>query len=106
MRLDRIEREKSVLVDVINCRRQPDLNDTSMMCQTIDVSEEGMQFSSELDLPVNTRLGLRLDLETSLYRLEGEVRWAREDGQYCVGLLLDTESPDFVSWTRMFQLGS
>ena len=76
MRLDRIEREKSVLVDVINCRRQPDLNDTSMMCQTIDVSEEGMQFSSELDLPVNTRLGLRLDLETSLYRLEGEVRWA------------------------------
>jgi len=53
---------------------------------------------------VNTHLGLRLDLETSLYRLEGEVRWAREDGQYCVGLLLDAESPDFVSWTKMFQL--
>lgn len=39
MRLDRIEREESVLVDVINCVNQPDLNDTSMMCQTIDVSD-------------------------------------------------------------------
>lgn len=104
MRLDRIEREESVLVDVINCVNQPDLNDTSMMCQTIDVSELGMQVSSELDLPVNTRLGRRLDTETSLYRLESEVRWAREDGQFCVGLLLDKESPDFISWTKMFQL--
>ena len=69
MRLDRIEREESVLVDVINCMRQRDLNDPSMTCQTVDVSEEGMQFSSELDIPVNTRLELRLDLETSLYQL-------------------------------------
>jgi len=41
MRLDRIEREEEVLIDVISCDHQPDLNDTSFACQTVDVSEAG-----------------------------------------------------------------
>ena len=104
MRLDRIEQEESVLVDVINCINQPDLNDTSMSCTTVDVSEEGMQVETDMELPVSTVLGLRLDVASTLYRLEGEVRWAREDGNYYMGLLLDKESPDFISWARRFRL--
>ncbi len=104
MRLDRIERAEEILIDVIRCNEQPELNDTSLSCHTVDVSECGMQVLSELNLPVLTRLGLRLDLDASLYRLVGEVRWARREDKYVVGLLLDAESPDFVSWTRMFQL--
>ncbi len=104
MRLDRIEREEDVLVDVINCTTQPELNDTSWSCRTVDVSEAGMKVSSEMDIPVQTVLGLRLDLSSVLYRLEGEVRWCKEAGKHYVGLQIDEDSPDFVSWTRMFQL--
>lgn len=104
MRLDRIEREEEVLVDVISCDDQPDLNDTSLACRTVDVSERGMQVMTDMSIPVHTRLGLRLDLSSVLYRLEGEVRWTRKNGTNYVGLLLDGDSADFVPWTRMFQL--
>ena len=104
MRLDRIEREEEVLVDVINCVDQPELNDTSLTCKTVDVSEAGMLVVTDIEIPVNTRLGLRLDLSSVLYRLEGEVRWSRKEGSHLVGLLLDNDSQDYVPWTRMFQL--
>ena len=104
MRLDRIEREENVLVDVIQCRRNPELNDTSLSCRTVDVSESGMKVESDLDIPVATVLGLRLDLSSVLYRLEGEVRWCQDEGKHYVGLLLDEDSPDYANWTRMFQL--
>lgn len=104
MRLDRIEREEDVLVDVINCARNPELNDTSISCKTVDVSESGMKVATEMDFPVETVLGLRLDLASVLYRLEGEVRWCKDEGKHYVGLLINEDSPDFVNWTRMFQL--
>ena len=53
---------------------------------------------------LKTVLGLRLDLSSQLYRLEGEVRWCNSSEKHYVGLLLDENSPDFVNWTRMFQL--
>ncbi len=104
MRLDRIEREEDVLIDIITCAQNPELNDTSWSCRTVDVSETGMKVESELGIPVETVLGLRLDLSSVLYRLEGVVRWCSDDESHYVGLLLDQDSPDFVSWTRMFQL--
>jgi len=104
MRLDRIEREEDVLVGVINCVGNPELNDTSFSCRTVDVSEGGMKVATDLDIPVETVLGLRLDLSSVLYRLEGEVRWCRNEEKHYVGLLLDEDSPDYVNWTRMFQL--
>ncbi|MFN3237279.1 MAG: PilZ domain-containing protein [Pseudomonadales bacterium] len=104
LRLDRIEREEEVLVDVISCSAQPDLNDTAMACRTVDVSETGMRVATNMEIPVNTVLGLRLDLPDQLYRLEGEVRWSREDESFNVGLLINEQSQDFPAWTKMFQL--
>lgn len=104
MRLDRIEREEDVLIDVINCLGNPELNDTSLACRTVDVSEAGMKVASDVEFPVATVLGLRLDFSDKLYRLEGEVRWCNvEDKQY-VGLLIDEASPDYINWTQMFQI--
>ncbi len=104
MRLDRIERDEEVLVDIINCENQPELNATSLACRTIDVSENGMKVATELAIPVRTRLGLRLDLSSMVYRLEGEVRWSKDDGMKYIGLLLDTQSQDIICWNRMFQM--
>lgn len=104
MRLDRIEQVDDVLIDVIRCQANPELVDTSLACQTVDVSEAGMKVSSSLGLPIETVLGLRLDLSSALYRLQGQVRWCTNEETHYVGLLLDESSPDYVSWTRRFQL--
>ncbi len=104
MRLDRIEREEEVLIAVIACADQLELNNTSLACMTMDVSEGGMKEVTDMPIPVRTKSGLRLDLSSVLYRLEGEVRWTQKEGDNIVGLLLDDNSPDFIPWTRMFQL--
>ena len=104
MRLDRIEREEEVLVDVIDCSQRPDLNHTSIACRTVDVSENGMKVNTELSIPVHTIVSLRLDLPSQLYRLKGEVRWARDEGRHYVGLMLDENSPDMIAWNQMFEV--
>jgi hypothetical protein len=105
MRADRIEREEDILVDVIQCPENPDLNQTSMSCRTLDVSEHGLKLTTALPLPPATVLGLRLDLSSVLYRLEAEVRWCRDDHGWRAGLLLDEASPDYDAWIRMFEAG-
>lgn len=104
MRLDRVERQESVLVDVISCQENPALVDTSLDCCTVDVSEGGMKVASHLDIPVESILGLRVDMSSIAYRLEGKVRWCAKDDSHHIGLLIDQNSPDFVNWTRNFQL--
>lgn len=105
MRLDRIEKEEEVLVDVISCLVQPELNDTALACRTVDVSENGMRVTTRMPIPVDTFVSLRLDLPTALYRLEGRVRWTTgEGGCSIIGLLLSDQSQDFGAWNKMFQL--
>ena len=74
MRLDRIERDEEVLVDIINCENRPELNATSLACRTVDVSENGMKLVSELAIPVSTRLGLRLELSSMVYRCQWQLK--------------------------------
>jgi hypothetical protein len=104
MRLDRIEKDEQVLVGVISCLAHPDLNDTAFSCRTVDVSEAGMQLATDISIPVDTVLSLRLDLPSSLYRLEARVRWCTEENNYNIGLLLNDQSQDFGAWNEMFQL--
>jgi hypothetical protein len=104
MRLDRIDKTESVLMDVISCVDNTGLEDTSISGTTVNVSEIGMRVSAGICLPVATRVGLRLDFDAHLYRLEGEVRWTNNDGEYCAGLAIDPTSPDYLAWTQMFEL--
>ena len=96
--------EEEILIGVISCDSQPDLVDTAMACRTVDVSECGMKVATGMAFPVDTVLGLRLDLPTQLYRLEGSVRWSGKDETLNIGLLLNEQSQDFGAWTKMFQL--
>ncbi len=104
MRLDRIDKAESVLMNVISCVDDTGLEDTLISGITVNVSETGMQVSAGMCLPVATRVGLRLDFDAHLYRLEAEVRWTNDDSEQCAGLEIDPESPDYVAWTQMFEL--
>ena len=60
-----------------------------------------MKVRTDLPIPVDTIVSLRLDFSSHLYRLEGEVRWHRED-MHCMGFLIKEDSPDIDDWNRIF----
>ncbi|MEM7365054.1 MAG: PilZ domain-containing protein [Pseudomonadota bacterium] len=103
MRLDRIETQETVLIDIADCPERPELDDTCMSAITVDVSKEGLKMGSNLEIPVGSFLGMRVSIRGRLFRLEGEVRWhIREDGAWFSGVQLRDSSPDFVEWREMF----
>ena len=104
MRADRVEKDEEILVDIISCDDEPDLHDIHLSGRTVDVSETGMKVTMTVKVPAKTHLGLRLDMNSHVFRLEGEVRWAKNDGQVMVGVLIDQDSPDYKKWTEMFEL--
>lgn len=106
MRLNRVEFDEQVLVDIISCDNQPELADTHLSCRTVDISTKGMQVVTDMELPVATRLGLFIDLSNSLFRLEGSVRWSRKNGRHFAGLELSPASPDLDDWSKMIQLAA
>jgi hypothetical protein len=106
MRPDRIDREEAVLVDIMSCDDDPDLQDIHLSGKTVDVSESGMKVTMSVKVPAKTHLGLRLDLNSDVFRLEGEVRWTRNEGEMMVGVLIDKDSPDYQKWIQMFEIES
>jgi len=103
-RPERIETEEEVLVNVLQCQPQPELNEAEMACRTLDVSEYGMKVTSCVPIPATSRLAISLDVDSGVYRLQGEVRWGHEEDRYYAGLRLDHDnSPDFDAWARRFQ---
>lgn len=104
MRPDRIEKEESVLVDVISSESKPELNDVHLSGRTVDISEMGMRVDMTIEVPEKTRLGLRLEMDSTVFRLEGQVRWCMNDGQPTLGILLDKDSADYAEWTKLFEL--
>ena len=104
MRPDRIEKEESVLVDVISSEGNPELNDVHLSGKTVDISEMGMRVALTITVPEKTRLGLRLEMDSDVFRLEGQVRWSLNDGQPTLGILLDKDSADYSKWAQLFEL--
>ena len=51
-----------MLFYVINCTNKPELNDTSMSCGKVDLSEVGMHVETYMELLLTTVLALRKDL--------------------------------------------
>ncbi|MAV26182.1 MAG: hypothetical protein CMQ05_08690 [Gammaproteobacteria bacterium] len=105
MRLDRIETQETVLIDIADCPERPELDDTHMSAITVDISKEGLKMGSNIEIPVGSFLGMRVSIRGRLFRLEGEVRWhLREDGAWFSGVHLRDSSPDLAEWREMFQV--
>lgn len=104
MRLDRVEQEQSVLVDVLTSAGNPALNDVHMSGRTVDISEMGMRVDMTIEVPRDSKLGLRLEVGANVFRLEGQVRWSINDGQPSLGIQLDKDSSDYAQWLKLFEL--
>lgn len=76
-----------------------------MICDSVDISANGVQVRMDQPLPVGTILRLCAQFSggrASLY-LVGEVKWQREeDGQYCIGFaLFESEQTDIIAWKEL-----
>lgn len=76
-----------------------------MICDSVDISANGVQVKMDQPLPIGTILRLCAQFSggrASLY-LVGEVKWQREEnGQYCIGFaLFESEQTDIVAWKEL-----
>ncbi|MFT7218599.1 MAG: hypothetical protein ACI8Z1_000210, partial [Candidatus Azotimanducaceae bacterium] len=92
MRGDRIERQEEVLVDIISCKKDPELSDVHLSATTIDLSAYGMKVAMTVSVPEESHLGLRLDMGGEVYRLEGDVRWSVSGERGFIGIELEKDS--------------
>lgn len=76
-----------------------------MICDSVDISANGVQVRMDQPLPIGTILRLCAQFSggrESLY-LVGEVKWQREEsGQYCIGFaLFESEQTDIIAWKEL-----
>lgn len=76
-----------------------------MICDSVDISANGVQVRMDQPLPIGTILRLCAQFSgerPSLY-LVGEVKWQRaEEGQYCIGFeLFESEQTDIIAWKEL-----
>ena len=76
-----------------------------MICDSVDISANGVQVRMDQPLPLGTILRLCAQFSggrESLY-LVGEVKWLREEeGRYCIGFaLFESEQTDIVAWKEL-----
>jgi hypothetical protein len=76
-----------------------------MICDSVDISANGVQVRMDQPLPIGTILRLCAQFSAgraSLY-LVGEVKWQREEnGQYLIGFaLFESEQTDIIAWKEL-----
>ncbi len=76
-----------------------------MICDSIDISANGIQVRMDQPLEIDTILRLCAQFSggrESLY-VVGEVKWQREEnGQYCIGFaLFESEETDIIAWKQL-----
>ena len=102
MRPERFDKERDIVVNVLDCDKDKTLTDAQLAGRTIDVSAAGMKVSMYVALPEKARIALHLDSAARRFDLEGEVRWYRDEGETCVGIQLDEACADYESWLAAF----
>ncbi|MDZ7683919.1 MAG: hypothetical protein U5O39_01725 [Gammaproteobacteria bacterium] len=96
----------SVLVDVIACEN-PELLDTHLSGQSPRYFRSRHEGDHEGGgAQCHPAQGLRLEMDQKVFRLEGQVRWTRQDGEISMGIKLDPESADYALWEKLFELSA
>ena len=98
----RIDEQATIFVEVLSASFDDDSPSRVVICNSLDISANGIQVAMDEELALNSILRLGVDLgenRDTLY-LVGEAKWVRRDGdQYRIGFeLYDAENTDIASW--------
>jgi Tfp pilus assembly protein PilZ len=71
-----------------------------------DISQSGIRLHGKHPISMGAILDLVVEVEAShqKYALKGNVKWVSEttEHEYVAGLEIDTDSRDFLNWTKSF----
>lgn len=100
-------REERIFIKVASCKTQPDLENTTFSCSTIDVSSTGMRLSVVESIPSETQLELWVEIKgiPGKFLLQGKIKWSMPRGEdYICGIELDEtdEDSDIIDWQDLF----
>ena len=100
-------REERLFVQVKSCESEPELENTTISCSTMDVSASGMRLSVVENLALDAKLELWIEIKgcPGKFLLHGLVKWCRpHSGEFICGIELvdDGEVSDMGDWQDLF----
>lgn len=103
----RHEKRLAMVGTIRRCEEEPSLEGCPVKVETINLSEHGLQFRSDIMLSKETIIRIAIAVDPrSIRSVEGEVRWSKEDnGDYLVGVkLLENQESDIAAWMELIQI--
>jgi len=105
----RIPSDNKVAVKVISSPEAPDLENRTFFCTTADISRSGLRFCSDVPVPVDTSLELRVSFAQPLRAFVhvGQAVWVREERtatppRYGVGVTFtNTATTTHIEWKAL-----
>jgi len=102
----RLDRDEKLFLQVTRCDEDEDLVGTTVLCETIDVSANGLKLHTRKEVVVGVELDLwvNIDGRAGKFFLTGTVKWSRpEAGGHCSGIeVLERENTDIRGWHELF----
>ncbi len=101
----RMDSDDRLFVQIVLCASNPELVGTTISCHAVNLSMGGIQFRTDVEIPVGTLLDLWVDIRSrpGKFFLAGEVRWVRPDLEHDSGWILGVQlkpgaATDIVEW--------
>ena len=100
----RLDEEATIFIEVMSASFDNDSPPNIVICNSLDVSANGIQVAMDDAIAVGSilRLGVDLGEDTDTIYLVGEAKWVSEDeDQYRIGFeLYDAENTGIADWKK------
>ncbi|MDA0687747.1 MAG: PilZ domain-containing protein [Proteobacteria bacterium] len=103
----RHEKRLAMVGTVRRCETEPSLQGSPIKVETINLSDHGLQFRSDIPLAEGTIIRIAVAVDPrNICSVEGEVRWSgEEDGEPVVGVrLFDNQDSDMDAWMELIKI--
>ena len=103
----RHEKRLAMVGTIRRCEEEPSMEGSPIKVETINLSDHGLQFRSDIALSRGTivRIAVAVD-PRNICSVEGEVRWSKEEeGEPIVGVqLFDNQDSALDAWMELIKV--
>lgn len=104
----RYDRRLAIVGTIRRSDDNRELEGSPIKCESVNISEHGIQFRSDLQLSPGTLVSVSVAYTPrEIYTVNGLVRWCRmEDGEPTIGIeLQEADDSDFNKWLDLLRSG-
>lgn len=103
----RHEKRLAMVGTVRRCEADPSLEGSPIRVETINLSDHGLQFRSDIPLSQGTTIRIAVAVDPrNICSVEGEVRWCKdEEGEPVMGVrLFGNQDSDMEAWMELIKI--